>query len=165
MSEFLNPEFWVGVGFCLVVALLTKPVYGKIKSFGQKQSDAVRHKIDEAKKLRQEAEALYKTYEEHTKNFEQEKNLIIEEGKKELVELQKEADDRLSKKIARKRQDVQVRISSIEENTKVDLTNQMMSQVMEKTTTLLADKKIRQTEKDMDNAINDVLSLLEKSIK
>lgn len=165
MSEFANPEFWVGVGFCLVVALLTKPVGGKIKSFGQKQSALVRNEIEDAKKLRQEAEELYKTYEERTKNFEQEKSFIIEEGKKEVFELQKAADDRLSKKIERKRQDVQMRIVSIEDNTKRDLTDKMMTQVIEKTTNLLADKKIRQSSKDMDNAINDVLSLLEKSMK
>lgn len=165
MSEFANPEFWVGVGFCLVVALLIKPVGGKIKSFSQKQSALVRNEIEDAKKLRQEAEELYKTYEERTKNFEQEKSFIIEEGKKEVFELQKAADDRLSKKIERKRQDVQMRIVSIEDNTKRDLTDKMMTQVIEKTTNLLADKKIRQSSKDMDNAINDVLSLLEKSMK
>lgn len=165
MSEFANPEFWVGIGFCLVVALLCKPVLSKAKSFGQTQSDFVKKEIDESKTLRQEAEKLYQTYEDHTKNFEKKKEFILEEGKKEVFELQKEADDRLSKKINRKRQDVQVRISSIEENTRRDLTNTMMTQVLDKTKSLLAEKKICQTTKDMDKAIDDVLNLLEKNIQ
>ena len=121
--------------------------------------------INESKKLRKEAEDLYATYENHTKNFEQEKDLILEEGKREVFELQKEADARLSKKINRKRQDVQMRISSIEENTRRDLTNTMMSHVMDKTKSLLSEKKICQSSKDMDRAINDVLKLLEESVK
>ena len=165
MSELANPEFWVGIGFCLVVALLYKPILKKTKSFAQAQSNNVQNEIDESKKLRKEAEDLYNTYENHTKNFEQEKDLIIEEGKREVFELQKEADERLSKKINRKRQDVQMRISSIEENTRRDLTNTMMTQVMDKTKSLLAEKKICQSSKDMDRAIDDVLKLLEESVK
>lgn len=165
MSEFANPEFWVGIGFCLVVALLYKPILKKTKSFAQAQSNSVQNEINESKKLRKEAEDLYATYENHTKNFEQEKDLILEEGKREVFELQKEADERLSKKINRKRQDVQMRISSIEENTRRDLTNTMMSQVMDKTKSLLAEKKICQNSKDMDKAISDVLNLLEESVK
>ena len=165
MSELSNPEFWVGIGFCLVVALLYKPILKKTKSFAQAQSNNVQNEIDESKKLRKEAEDLYNTYENHTKNFEQEKDLIIEEGKREVFELQKEADERLSKKINRKRQDVQMRISSIEENTRRDLTNTMMTQVMDKTKSLLAEKKICQSSKDMDRAIDDVLKLLEESVK
>ena len=165
MSELANPEFWVGIGFCLVVALLYKPILKKTKSFAQAQSNCVQNEIDESKKLRKEAEDLYNTYENHTKNFEQEKDLILEEGKREVFELQKEADERLSKKINRKRQDVQVRISSIEENTRRDLTNTMMTQVMDKTKSLLSEKKICQSSKDMDRAIDDVLKLLEESVK
>ena len=58
-----------------------------------------------------------------------------------------------------------MRISSIEENTRRDLTNTMMSQVMDKTKSLLSEKKICQSSKDMDRAINDVLKLLEESVQ
>ncbi|MBO7244053.1 MAG: hypothetical protein J6V53_02055 [Alphaproteobacteria bacterium] len=165
MSELSNPEFWVGLGFCLVVVLLARPVMAKIKLFAQAQSDSVKNEIDESKKLRQEAEELYSVYENHTKNFEQEKESILEEGKREVFELQKESDSRLSKKIARKKEDVQIRIASIEENTKRDLTNEMMTSVMDKTKSLLAEKNIRQSSKDMDKAISDVLSILEQTVK
>ena len=154
MSELSNPEFWVGLGFCLVVVLLARPVMAKIKLFAQAQSDSVKNEIDESKKLRH-----------HTKNFEQEKESILEEGKREVFELQKESDSRLSKKIARKKEDVQIRIASIEENTKRDLTNEMMTSVMDKTKYLLAEKNIRQSSKDMDKAISDVLSILEQTVK
>lgn len=165
MSELANPEFWVGVGFCLVVVSLARPVFSKIKLFAKAEATSIRQQIDEAKQLRVEAENLYQTYEERTKNFEQEKNALIQEAEKQVIQLQKEADDKLSKKIDRKRQDVQSRIDSIEENTRRDLTNSMMTQVMGKTKSLLAEKSIRQSEKDMDKALNDVLSLLELSVK
>ena len=40
-----------------------------------------------------------------------------------------------------------------------------MTQVMDKTKSLLAEKKICQSSKDMDRAIDDVLKLLEESVK
>ena len=110
-------------------------------------------------------EKLFNDYEERTQNLEQEKAEIMMVAEKEVVALQKEADDRLSKKIERKRQDVQDRVALIKENTKKDLASTMMQQVMTKTKSLLAEKNIRQSSDDIDKAIDDVLGILEKSIR
>lgn len=164
MSELTNPEFWVGVGFCLMVVFLSYPVGKKIKQWAVSQANAVKKELDEAHNLRCEAEALYQKYETHTKNLEHERAEIMHQAEKEVFALQREADERLSKKIERKKQDVQARINLIQSNTRKDLTGVMMDQVLEKTKIRLSEKNIRQTPQDMDKALDDVLCILEKAV-
>ncbi len=164
MSELENPEFWVSVGFCLMVLFLSFPIGKKIKSWAKGRAILVKNELDEAHTLRCEAEALYSKYEMHTKNLEQEKAEIMLSAEKEVVALQKEADERLSNKIDRKKQDVQSRINLIRDNTRKDLTAMMMAQVMAKTKECVSEKNIRQTPQDMDKALEDALNILERSL-
>lgn len=165
MSELSNPEFWVGFGFCLVITCLCFLSSKKVKIWGKQQADLVKKELDDALSLRMEAEALYDSYAKRTKNLEKEKAAIIQEAEKEVVLLQQEADDKLSKKIERKKQDIQDRINMMEQNAQKDLTQTMMNQVMEKTKSILTDKKIRQSSMDMDESLNRVLDSLENVIK
>ena len=162
MSELSNPEFWVGVSFCIVVSFLIYAARKNVKSWAAGQSDLVKNELQEAHNLRLEAEALYQEYEQRTKNLDVEKAEIMQQAEREVVALQKDADDKLSKKVERKKQDVQDRINLIQENTRKDLTNVIMGQVMDKTKDLLSQKQIRKSSKDMDHAIEDVLDQLEK---
>lgn len=165
MSELSNPEFWVGVGFCIVCVFLIIVLRKKVILWGKGQAELVKKDLNEAHELRVAAENLFNDYEKRTQNLEQEKAEIMAAAEREVVALQKEADDRLSKKIERKRQDVQDRVALIKENTKKDLTATMMQQVMTKTQSLLAEKNIRQSSNDIDKTIDDVLGILEKSIR
>ena len=164
MSELSNPEFWVGVSFCIVVGFLIYASRKNVKAWAVGQSDLVKNELQEAHNLRLEAEALYQEYEQRTQNLDSEKAEIMQQAEREVVALQKEADDKLSKKIERKKQDVQDRINLIHENTRKDLTNVIMGQVMDKTKDLLSKKQIRQSSQDMDHAIEDVLEKLEKTL-
>ena len=165
MSELSNPEFWVGVGFCFVVTLLIFVARNKVKSWAIGQSEKVKAELQDARNLRLEAEALYQKYEQHTQNLDVEKAEIMQQAEKEVVALQKEADERLSKQIERKQQDVQDRINLIQDNTRKDLTNVMLEQVMDKTKHLLGQKQIKQSSVDMDKSIEDVLKQLEKALE
>ena len=164
MSELSNPEFWVGVSFCIVVGFLIYTARKNVKAWAVGQSDLVKNELQEAHNLRLEAEALYQEYEQRTQNLDSEKAEIMQQAEREVVALQKEADDKLSKKIERKKQDVQDRINLIHENTRKDLTNVIMGQVMDKTKDLLSKKQIKQSSQDMDHAIEDVLEKLEKAL-
>ena len=164
MSELSNPEFWVGVSFCIVVGFLIYAARKNVKTWAAGQSDLVKNELQEAHNLRLEAEALYQEYERRTQNLDLEKAEIMQQAEREVVALQKEADDKLSKKIERKKQEVQDRINLIHENTRKDLTNVIMGQVMDKTKDLLSKKQIRQSSQDMDHAIEDVLDKLEKAL-
>lgn len=162
MSELENPEFWAAVAFCIIVAIGIRPVLRKLKVWSQDQAELVKKELNEAHLLRQEAEDLYAKYEHHTQNLDQEKAEILQSAEKEVLFLQQEADENLSNRLAQKKREVQDRIQLIQENTRKDLTEQILEQVVSKTKEVLSDKSIRQTPADMDAAIDQVFSTLEK---
>lgn len=165
MNELSNPEFWVGVAFCLVIVVFVRPVIKKARAWGKGQAEIIRNELSHAHLLRVEAEKLYEKYEAKAKNFDKEKESILEEGEKEVVALQQESDIQLQKKIEQKKKDVQARVEMLHENMSKDLTDMMMKQVMEKTKSVISQKNVRQKTEDMDKALNDVLTIFEKTVK
>lgn len=163
MSELENPEFWAGVAFCLVVFAGIRPVFKKFKIWGHGQAEIVKKELDEAHALRKQAEDLCAKYEQHTRNLEQEKAEILQSAEKEVLTLQQEADEKLSNRLDQKKREVQERIQLIQENTRKDLTQQVLQQVVDKTKEVLAEKSIRQTPADMDEALSQVFNTLEQN--
>ncbi len=163
LKEFQSPEFWVSVAFCGLVIFGMRPVARKIGDWSRGQAALVQKELDDAHNLRQEAETLYAEYEEHTKNLDKEHADIIRTAEQEVIEIQQTADERLSQKLAAKKKEVQSRIQSIEDNARRELAQAMMTTVMSQTKQLVSAQSIRQSEKDMDRALDQALSVLEKS--
>lgn len=83
MSEFFqDPTFWVAVGTVLFIALL---IWRRVPALVAKMLDdraaAIRAELDEARRLREEAEVLLKQYRAKTANAEQEAKAIIDTAK------------------------------------------------------------------------------------
>lgn len=161
-QESQNPEFWVSVAFCLAFGSLIRPVIRKAKSWGQTQAELVQKELDNASSLRQEAEDLYAEYELRTKNIERERADILREAEQEVVQIQQEADDKLSQKLALKKKDAQIRIHSIEENACQNLSHILLDKVMSQTKEIVSQQSIRQSEKEMDSAIDRIFTILEE---
>ncbi len=83
MSEFFqDPTFWVAVGTVLFIALLIwRRVPALIAKMLDDRAAAIKAELDEAKRLREEAEALLKQYRAKTANAEQEAKAIIDTAK------------------------------------------------------------------------------------
>src|ERR1700741_1640660 len=81
--EFLrDPEVWVGVGFLLVIALF---VYKRVPAMVGRALDAraaaIAKELDEAKRLREEAEALLAQYREKAANADKEAEIILTQAR------------------------------------------------------------------------------------
>ena len=98
----------------------------------------------------------------NTKNLDKERAQILHSAEKEVIRIQQEADEKLSQRLEYRKKDIQSKIQSIEENATQDITNLLLDRVMTQTKELLTDKPIRQTEKDMDEALDKVFKILEK---
>lgn len=79
-----TPEFWVAVAFFLFVGLL---IYYKVPDLIGKalddRADAIKAELDEARRLRTEAEALLAEYQSKTKSAEEEAKSIVEQARRE----------------------------------------------------------------------------------
>lgn len=162
MTELQNPEFWVGLAFCLVVLFLIKPLKQKLSVWGEKRAEEIKHEFDESASLRKQAEDLYAEYKTRTKNLDKEYLDIVNEGKKEAVSLQQQADDQICERLAVRQKEVKEKVQMIEDSAGQDITNILLKQVISKTREMLEEEPVRQSEKEIDAALEKVFKVLEK---
>lgn len=74
---YLSAEFWVGVAFVLVVVALAKPVGGVLKNMLIKRRNSIIARIEEAQKLRDDAQLLLADYEKRFVNAQDEADAIL----------------------------------------------------------------------------------------
>ena len=100
---YLDPTFWVGVGLVLFLALI---IWKKVPGVLAKQLDAraaaIAGELCEAKRLREEAQALLVTYQAKAKDAEQEAAAILATAKAEADQLQREGRQQLEALVARR---------------------------------------------------------------
>jgi F-type H+-transporting ATPase subunit b len=98
-----NPEFWVMVGFVLVVVLLVaKGVPGLIGKMLDQRAAIISAELDEAKKLRAEAAALLEDYKKRAAGAEKETAAIVEAAKAEAAQFAADSRSALKQQIERR---------------------------------------------------------------
>lgn len=87
-SVFSTPEFWVAVAFFGFVGLLIYyGVPGMITKALDDRADAIRKELDEARKLREEAQALLADYQRRTREAEEEAKAIVDQARRDAEAL------------------------------------------------------------------------------
>jgi len=112
---FSTPEFWVAVSFFGFLALL---VYfkapGLIASALDKRADGIRVELEEAQKLREEAQAMLADYQRKQRDAEQEADAIISQAKDEAERLAVETREKLAESIERRTKIAEDKIAQAE---------------------------------------------------
>ncbi len=100
---FKDPETWVAISFLLFTALL---IYFKvprtIATSLDARSSAIARELEEARKLRQEAEAILEDYKRRTANAQAEADAILSQAEREAAAYAKEARSAFDEMIARR---------------------------------------------------------------
>mgnify|MGYP001350309184 CR=1 FL=1 len=79
-----NPAFWVGVSFFGFVGLLIYyKVPGMLGKALDERADRIRQELDEARRLREEAQALLADYQKKRAAAEDEAKAIVEQARRE----------------------------------------------------------------------------------
>ena len=102
-SVTMTPEFWVAVSFFGFVGLL---IYYKVPALIGKalddRAEMIRGKLDEARRLREEAQALLADYQKRTRMAEEEARSIVEQARREAEALTKETQQSLKEMLERR---------------------------------------------------------------
>ncbi len=103
MLDPSTPEFWVAVAFLAFVALLMYfGVPGLItKALDQRALD-IRKELDEARRLREEAQELLADYQRKAKEAEQEAQAIVDQARREAEALASETRKSLKESLERR---------------------------------------------------------------
>lgn len=107
--------FWVFLGLLVFLAILVyMKIPGKLAAALDQRADKIRQELEEARKLREEAEALLADYKKKTSNAQAEADAIIAQAQREAEALSAEAKTRIEDYVARRTKAVEQRIAQAE---------------------------------------------------
>ena len=122
MDATSQATFWVFMGLIAFLGLL---VYLKVPAMAaaalDKRADEVRRNIEEARKLREEAQALLADYQRKHQEAEEEAKDIIDQAKREASALAEEAKVRMEDYLERRTKAVEQRIAMAESQAVADV--------------------------------------------
>jgi len=114
--EFLaNPETWVALGFVIVIGILL--YVGAPKMVGtmlDARAAGIKAELDEARRLREEAQALLAGYQKKSAEAEREAEAIVAEARAEAERYAADATTALGRQIERRAQQAQDKIAQAE---------------------------------------------------
>lgn len=121
-AVFSNPEFWVAVGTAIFLAFL---YYKRVPQSSANSLDsraaAIAHEIEEARRLRSEAEALFAQYRQKQAAAESEAQGILAEARAEAKRFAAEARAAASAQIARRAKQAEDKIAQAEAHALADI--------------------------------------------
>ena len=139
MSALLaNSYFWQTLGTLLLVWLLIRfNVFQKIGAGLDKRADRISSELEEARRLRAEAEALLLEYERKRERAESEAAEIVNAAREEAERISKEAEARLTDFIARRTASAEAKIAQAEEQAMIEVRDAAIAAAVKASETVL----------------------------
>ncbi|HEU0072058.1 MAG TPA: F0F1 ATP synthase subunit B [Alphaproteobacteria bacterium] len=122
-SLFSEPEFWLAVAFALFVGLLARPVSQKIGAALDGRAKKIETEIEEATRLRDEAQALLASYQRKSREALKEAEDILANAEAEAKRLAEEAAVELAAALKRREQMAVEKIAQAEARAVADVRN------------------------------------------
>lgn len=111
---FSTPDFWVAVAFVVVIGFAYKPVSRAMTAGLDSRSTQIKGKLDEARRLREDAQALLAEYQRKQRDALQEAEAVLAHAREEAARLKVEAEKSLEHAVARRQQQAVDRIAQAE---------------------------------------------------
>jgi F-type H+-transporting ATPase subunit b len=122
MAIFYEAEFWVAVAFVLFVALLWRAeVHKSLGATLDERSRKVSAELAEARRLKEEAQALLAEYRKKQREAEAEAASIVSQAKTEAEEIAAEAKTRMEEFVARRTKMAEAKIAQAEAQALADV--------------------------------------------
>jgi F-type H+-transporting ATPase subunit b len=147
---FADPSFWVGLAFVLVVALTFKKVSRAVAANLDARAAKIRTQIEEARKLREDAQALLAEYQRKQRDAMAEAEKIISAAKSEAARLKVQAEKDLEHALARRKEQALERIAQSEAQALAQVRNTAVDAALAAAAALIA--------KSLDGAKRDALT-------
>jgi F-type H+-transporting ATPase subunit b len=111
----MSAEFWVAVAFLLFVGLL---IYMKVPGLLAKalddRAEAIRKELDEARRLREEAQDLLADYKQKQRRADDEARAIIEQAEREAKALKEQSEKAMKEALERRSRIAEEKIARAE---------------------------------------------------
>ena len=138
-SVLNNPSLWVAISFILFLALLAKPAWKFITSSLDKKINEIRTKIEEATKLREEAQDILAAHKRKLSDAEKEADDIINQAREEAQILRTKLTEDLEQALQRREKLAMDRITQAEASALDEIRARTVDIALDATHDLLAD--------------------------
>jgi F-type H+-transporting ATPase subunit b len=127
----MSAEFWVAVAFFMFVGLLLyMKVPGMITASLDQRAEAIRKELDQARRLREEAQDLLADYQQKQRRADDEAKAIIENAEREAMAIKEQSEKALKESIERRSRMAEEKIARAE----AQALNEVRSAVIEAAT-------------------------------
>ena len=137
---FQSPEFWVAVGFVILVVAGFKKGRDAICGLLDQRADRIRAQLDEARKLREDAQHLLADYQRRQNSAAEEAKAIVAQAKVEAERIRTQAEADLAQALKRREQQALEKISQAESVALREVREQAVDLAVAATTRLMAAK-------------------------
>ena len=111
---YTEAEFWVALAFLILVAAVARPIFRTVTTGLDSRADSIRNQIEEAQRLREEAQELLATYERKQRDAVKETERLIEQAHSEAKVFSERATEDLERSLKRREQMALDRIAQAE---------------------------------------------------
>jgi F-type H+-transporting ATPase subunit b len=154
----MGAEFWVGVAFVLFVGLLLyMKVPRLIADALDQRAEAIRKELDEARRLREEAQDLLADYQQKQRRADDEAKAIIEQAEREALAIKEQAEKSLKESIERRSRIAEEKIARAEAQALAEVRGAVVEAATAAAERVLADRVKGDTASGLvDQAIRDL---------
>jgi len=122
MRLLADPEFWVAVGFVAIIAIFIRQGAPQMIARSlDARAAAIKAELDEARRLREEAEALLNSYKAKASAAEREAETIVAEARADAERFAADARVQMQKQLERHTEAVRERIGQAEAQAMAEL--------------------------------------------
>ena len=152
-----DETFWVAFAFVIFVAAVYKPVSRKLAEALDSRAQKIKLELDEAVRLREEAQALLAGYERRQNEALKEAEDILAHAHEEAERQTRQAGEALDELIRRREAQAVARIARAEEEAVADVRNAAVEQAIAATRELISSElKEDQQQALIDDAIGEL---------
>jgi F-type H+-transporting ATPase subunit b len=154
---FSDAETWVAITWLIVVALVARPVFRGITAALDLRREKIRGRIEEAERLRTDAQEMLASYQKKQRDALKEAQSIVAQAKTEAERLAAQAASNLDDLLKRREQQAVERINQAEAEALRQVRNKAVDIAIDATRKLIAENlSAEQTSSLIDQAIKDL---------
>jgi len=152
-----DPTFWVALAFIVLMVFIAKPVGRMLATALDDRADTIKGQLDEAEKLREEAQELLASFKRKQQEAEEEAAKILKRAKEEAVRLEAKSKVDLENALKRREQAATARIAQAEAGAIAEVQEYATNVAMKAAQALLSDNISAQKANAMiDAAISEL---------
>ena len=156
-----NSNFWVAIAFVIFVVLAFRPASKALTAALDGRADRIRKELEEATRLREEAERTLADYQRRQRDALQEAEAIIAQARAEAERMRARATAELEQQMARREKQALDKIAQAEATALAEVRDMTVDVAIAATRTILAkDLNGAVAGKLVDDAIGDLASKL-----